>query len=231
MAQSSPSSSRRKEPKYTEWDPPAPATVYCKIEGITWARYRYLKAKGLDAPKIYRIQDALSNGEYKCEVCVNNFGSSCRYQDYEVEESAICKSFDPQPDIKYGTGHRKQKKTKAKTEPVAKKKKKTKRPKKTKSKKSKPRKGIVRISSQIPFQLVLGEVKEKLNKAGGKEIILQGHGEAINRAVSIAEIIKKTEGTRIVITDINIGSEFYKKGLQPTRVSFIEIHMKWKHYL
>jgi len=46
-----------REPQYHDWNPPSPATIYCKIRNIPFDVFKYNRAKGLYSLELRRISD------------------------------------------------------------------------------------------------------------------------------------------------------------------------------
>ncbi|MBP1909186.1 tetratricopeptide repeat protein [Methanolobus bombayensis] len=83
---------------YTEFIPPAPVTIMCKVFNLPWGMYKYNKGAdaSLDDIRLKQIQMRLTNKTYCCETCKYFVASvACDYKQTKVNPKAICKHFEP----------------------------------------------------------------------------------------------------------------------------------------
>jgi len=85
------------EKAYTEWDPPAAITVYCKRANLNYKQVKYSIHSNASPVELENIQYKLNSKEYRCENCNNNFENMCSKKKMKVYPKAICKSFEPHP--------------------------------------------------------------------------------------------------------------------------------------
>ena len=80
---------------YNEWNPPAPSTVYCKMNGITYNLYKYYRTRSSSEIQIKNIEDKLNSHKYNCACCSSYLDGACSHKNKSVSKDAICKSFEP----------------------------------------------------------------------------------------------------------------------------------------
>jgi len=80
---------------YDEWNPPAPSTIYCKINGITYSLYKYYLTRSSSAIQEKNIEDKLNSHKYNCACCSSYLDEMCSHKNKGVSKDAICKSFEP----------------------------------------------------------------------------------------------------------------------------------------
>lgn len=80
---------------YNEWNPPAPSTVYCKMNGITYNLYKYYRTRSSGEIQIKSIEDKLNSHKYNCACCSSYLDGACSHKNKVVSKDAICKSFEP----------------------------------------------------------------------------------------------------------------------------------------
>lgn len=87
---------------YSEWEPPAPTTIYSKMKNIPYGVLKYNLSKGLYANGIRQIEYRINSHNFSCSSCsyYTNFEYEiCTFKKLKVESNAICKSFELKPDI------------------------------------------------------------------------------------------------------------------------------------
>lgn len=83
---------------------------------------------------------------------------------------------------------------------------------------------VVFIGTKPPMNYVLAVVTQ-IN-GGAPEVILRARGQAISRAVDVAEVVRNKFVERCVVKSVQIGTERVtnERG-RPVNVSMIEIHL------
>ncbi len=87
---------------YSAWKPPAPITVYSKLQNIPYGVVKYNLSKGLCTNKIKQIEFLINNHTYCCKNCsyYTNFDNElCYLKKTSVSPDAICKSFEIKPEL------------------------------------------------------------------------------------------------------------------------------------
>jgi len=84
-----------------------------------------------------------------------------------------------------------------------------------------PKRNIILVGTKSPIEYVM-EAMEMINK-GSNEIIVKGRGEAISRAVDVAEITRNRFITNLTVKDIRIGTERVQLETGSAKLSTIEI--------
>ncbi len=92
----------RKQPeKLSEWDPPAPSTVYIKIKNIPYDTFKTRLNQGLVTTELDQIRYRLERRIYCCEVCSKYVNGYCVITNLKTESGWICKSFVPKEEFIY----------------------------------------------------------------------------------------------------------------------------------
>jgi hypothetical protein len=120
---------------YSEWEPPAPTTIYSKMKNIPYGVLKYNLSKGLYANGIRQIEYRINNHDFCCSNCsyYTNFEYEiCSLKKFKVESNAICKSFELKPECQMGSLHTTDEKKEVKDKEET---------KETKEKKEKKKKG------------------------------------------------------------------------------------------
>ena len=88
-------------PVYTEWEPPAPTTLYGRIKNIPYGVLKYNLSRGFYTNGIRQIESCINNRIYSCDNCsyYTNFDYElCSLKKIKVISNAICKSFELKPE-------------------------------------------------------------------------------------------------------------------------------------
>ena len=88
---------RKKNP--AEWDPPAPSTVYIKIENIPYETFKTRLKQGLVTTELDQIRYRLKRHIYCCGVCSKYVDGYCVVTNRKAEPEWICKSFVPKEEF------------------------------------------------------------------------------------------------------------------------------------
>jgi len=92
----------RKQPeKLSEWDPPAPSTVYIKIKNIPYETFKTRLNQGLVTTELDQIRYRLERRIYCCGVCSKYVNEYCVIANRKTESGWICKSFVPKEEFIY----------------------------------------------------------------------------------------------------------------------------------
>lgn len=83
----------------TEWDPPAPSTVYIKIENIPYETFKTRLNQGLVTTELDQIRYRLERRIYCCGVCSKHVNGYCVVKNCEAKSEWICKSFVPKEEF------------------------------------------------------------------------------------------------------------------------------------
>ncbi len=89
-----------KEFQYEDWNPPSPGTIYCNIKNIPHNTFKYDKGCNFSTVKLRTIKDNLNEKIYCCSTCSYYIRPECYLKNMTVFPKAICKSFEPQPEVK-----------------------------------------------------------------------------------------------------------------------------------
>jgi len=79
----------------TEWDPPAPSTVYIKIKNIPYETFKTKLNQGFVTTELDQIRYLLEKHIYCCGVCSKYVNGYCVITNRKAEPEWICKSFVP----------------------------------------------------------------------------------------------------------------------------------------
>jgi tetratricopeptide (TPR) repeat protein len=82
-----------------EWDPPAPSTVYIKIENIPYETFKTKLNQGLVTTELDQIRYRLERRIYCCGVCSKYVNGYCVVTNRKAEPEWICKSFVPKEEF------------------------------------------------------------------------------------------------------------------------------------
>jgi tetratricopeptide (TPR) repeat protein len=85
----------------SEWDPPAPSTVYIKIKNIPYETFKARLNEGLVTTELDQIRYRLERRIYCCEVCSKHVNGYCVITNRKIEPGWICKSFVPKEEFIY----------------------------------------------------------------------------------------------------------------------------------
>jgi tetratricopeptide (TPR) repeat protein len=83
----------------SEWDPPAPSTIYIKIENIPYETFKTRLNQGLVTTELDQIRYRLERHIYCCGVCSKYVNGYCVITNRKVEPEWICKSFVPKEEF------------------------------------------------------------------------------------------------------------------------------------
>ncbi len=81
---------------YDDWDPPSPATLYCKIKNVPYNKFKHDRARGINPSKLGQIENWLEEHKYYCEGCSTYVEGFCTKKNKKVTRDSICKGFVPQ---------------------------------------------------------------------------------------------------------------------------------------
>lgn len=86
---------------YFDWNPPAATTVYYKVKNIPYNELKYDLNRGFQPNGLRAIESNINSRKYHCAVCSYFVDSFCTYKEIKVEHKAICKSFEPKPELNF----------------------------------------------------------------------------------------------------------------------------------
>ena len=92
---------RKRTKNPAEWDPPAPSTVYIKIENIPYETFKARLNQGLVTTELDQIRYRLERHIYCCAVCSKFVNGYCVVTNRKAESGWICKSFVPKEEFIY----------------------------------------------------------------------------------------------------------------------------------
>ena len=90
---------RKQTKNPTEWDPPAPSTVYVKIKNIPYETFKTRLNQGLVTTELDQIRYRLERHIYCCGVCSKYINGYCIITNRKSEPEWICKSFVPKEEF------------------------------------------------------------------------------------------------------------------------------------
>jgi tetratricopeptide (TPR) repeat protein len=90
---------RKRFKNSAEWDPPAPSTVYIKIENIPYETFKTRLYQGLVTTELDQIRYRLDRRIYCCGVCSKYVNGYCVVTNRKAESEWICKSFIPKEEF------------------------------------------------------------------------------------------------------------------------------------
>ena len=90
---------RKRIKKPEQWNPPAPSTVYLKIENIPYETFKTRLEQGLITTELDQIRYWLDKHIYCCGVCMKYVNGYCVITNKEAELEWICKSFVPKEEF------------------------------------------------------------------------------------------------------------------------------------
>lgn len=93
--------SRKQHERISEWDPPAPSTVYIKIKNIPYETFKTRLNQGLVTTDLDQIRYRLEKHIYCCEVCSKYVNGYCVITNRKADSGWICKSFVPKEEYIY----------------------------------------------------------------------------------------------------------------------------------
>lgn len=85
----------------SEWNPPAPSTIYIKIKNIPYETFKTRLNEGLVTTELDQIRYRLERRIYSCWVCSKHVSGYCVITNRKVEPEWICKSFVPKEEFIY----------------------------------------------------------------------------------------------------------------------------------
>lgn len=86
---------------YSEWDSPAPVTIYCRMYNIPYSSYKYYRTRSSSEIKIKNIEDHLNSRNFNCTTCSFCLGNICKYKKKYVFSNSICKHFSPRKGLSF----------------------------------------------------------------------------------------------------------------------------------
>ncbi|AGF98459.1 GTP cyclohydrolase III (methanopterin) [Methanosarcina mazei Tuc01] len=92
---------KKQTEKPSEWDPPAPSTVYIKIKNIPYETFKTRLNQGLVTTDLDQIRYRLEKHIYCCGVCSKHVNGYCVITNRKAEPGWICKSFVPKEEFIY----------------------------------------------------------------------------------------------------------------------------------
>lgn len=90
---------RKQTKNPTEWDPPAPSTVFIKIKNIPYETFKERLNQGLVSADLDQIRYRLERHIYCCAVCSKYVNGYCVVTNRKAESEWICKSFVPKEEF------------------------------------------------------------------------------------------------------------------------------------